>query len=303
MFALAFLPFPNLGRHTTRAALALTLSSSLLLAACGSGSTVEPFSPTPSSSRMTSFGDGLSDLGQTGGRFTVNDGSVNIWVEKVASSYGLPLAASANGGLGYARGGSRINTGANSIADQISAHLAAGAIGEKDLLIVDAGVSELAALAAANPTDDAALKTAADAAGRALAVQVIRLTAAGGKYVVIANALDMGKTPFATAQNRVAGLTAATRAFNDGLKIGLANVTNSVLLIDNEAYVNALYGTAASANNTTAACPSNVATTACTPANASTSYGVFLFADDRHLTPNAHRLMGDNAYNRIKNRW
>jgi outer membrane lipase/esterase len=300
MSAVSFNPSRRLA---ARACLALAVSSSVWLAACGSGNTNEPFVPTPESSRFVSFGDGLSDLGQTGGRFTVNDGTVNIWVDQLAARYGLPVKASANGGLGYALGGARVNDGTNSIANQITTHLAAGAISSKDLLIVDAGVSELAALALANPTDDNALNAAADAAGRALAEQVKRLPAAGGKQVVIANALDMGKTPFATSQNRAAALTAATRAFNDGLKIGLANVTNSVLLIDNEAFVNALYGTTATTENTTAACPSNLATTACTAANANANYGAFLFADDRHLSPNAHRSVGENAYNLIRSRW
>jgi outer membrane lipase/esterase len=278
----------------------ITLSCAALLSACGSGSTFEPLSPA----RVISFGDGLSDVGQTGAKFTVNDGTVNIWVERVASSYGKTITPQVSGGLGFARGGARVNTGANSIADQITAFLAANTIGASDLLIIDAGVAELAALAAANPAD-AALAIAADAAGRALGAQVLRLTAANGKHVVIANAPDLGKTPFASAQARVAGFSAATRAFNDGLKIALASVTNSVLFVDNEAYINTLYTTpttlGAGGNVTTPACTGIV--TACNASNANASYGVFLFADDRHLTPRAHVLLGDNAYSKIKNRW
>jgi phospholipase/lecithinase/hemolysin len=30
---------------------------------------------------------------------------------------------------------------------------------------------------------------------------------------------------------------------------------------------------------------------------------VYLYADDRHLAPTAHRLMGDAAYSKIKARW
>lgn len=279
----------------------ITLSCAALLSACGSGSTFEPLNPT----RVISFGDGLSDLGQTGARFTVNDGTVNIWVERVATTYGKTITPQVAGGLGFAQGNARINTGANSIADQITAFLGANTIGTSDLLIIDAGVAELAALALANPTDGA-LATAADTAGRALGTQVLRLTAASGKHVVVANAPDLGKTPFATAQGRAAGFTAATRAFNDGLKIALANVTNNVLLVDNEAYINTLYNSpttlGASGNVTTAACTGAV--TACTgTSNVVSNYGVYLFADDRHLTPRAHVLLGDNAYNKIKNRW
>ncbi len=289
--------------NSLRLAAALALSASALLAACGSG-TGTPFEPLVAS-RVISFGDGLSDVGQTGSKFTVNDGSVNIWVERVATSYNNTITASVTGGLGFAYGGARVNTGANSIADQITSFLAANSIGASDLIIIDAGVSELAALALANASDSA-LSIAADAAGKALSVQVRRLTAAGGKHVVIANALDLGKTPFATAQTRTAALTAATRAFNDGLKIALADVSSGVLLIDHEAYVNALYNSpgtlGTNGNVTTAACTGLV--TACTgTANVVSDYSVYLFADDRHLAPTAHRLLGDSVYSKIKARW
>ncbi|TAG26651.1 MAG: hypothetical protein EAZ37_08240 [Burkholderiales bacterium] len=195
--------------------LAAGLALSALLAACGSGSTFEPLVPT----RVISFGDGLSDINPTA-RFTVNDGTVNIWVKRVATNYGKTITSSISpGGLGFARGGARVNTpGTNPISDQIGAFLVANTIGASDLIIVDAGVAELAALAAAN-SNDVALAAAAGLAGRALATEVLRLTAAGGKHVVIANAPDLGKSPLATtAPARVAGLTTATRAFNDGLK-------------------------------------------------------------------------------------
>ncbi len=287
--------------NSLRLAAALAIGASTLLAGCGSGSTFEPLV----ASRVISFGDGLSDVGQTGSKFTVNDGSVNIWVERVATSYNNTITASVTGGLGFAYGGARVNTGANSIADQITSFLAANSIGASDLIIIDAGVSELAALALANASDSA-LSVAADAAGKTLAVQVRRLTAAGGKHVVIANALDLGKTPFATAQTRTAALTAATRAFNDGLKIALADVSSGVLLIDHEAYVNALYNSpgtfGTNGNVTTAACIGLV--TACTgTANVVSDYSAYLFADDRHLAPTAHRLLGDSAYSKIKARW
>jgi outer membrane lipase/esterase len=282
--------------------LACILAASLVISACGSGSTFEPLVPT----RVVSFGDGLSDVGQTGAKFTVNDGTVNIWAQQVAARYGQTLTAAVSGGLGFAQGGARIGTGANSITDQIGTFLAGNTVGARDLLIIDAGVAELAALAQANPTD-AAFAAAARVAGQTLATQVLRLTAAGVKHVVIANAPDMGKTPLAaTAPSRTAGFSAATRAFNDGLKEALGNVTTGVLLVDNEAYVNSLFNNpallGAGANVTAPACTGLV--TACTnTANVVANYAVYLFADDRHLAPAAHRLIGDNAYNNIRNRW
>ncbi len=290
--------------------LALVVAAGMLVSACGSGTTFEPLAPT----RVISFGDGLSDLGQTGSRFTMNDGSVNIWVERVAVNYSKTITASVTGGLGFAYGGARIDTGANSISNQISTFLslpaATSTLGASDLIVIDAGIAELAALAqdrvAGTLASDSALNTAADTAGKALAIQVRRLTAAGAKHVVIANALDFGKTPFASTVGRAAAFTAATRAFNDSLKIALADLSTGVLLVDNEAYVNLLYNSPETLGTggiaTAAACTGAV--TLCTDtANVVSNYTVYLFADDRHLTPNAHRLVGDNAYSKIKTRW
>ena len=295
-----------LPRFVASLSIGLIAASALFLTACGSGSTFQPLNPT----RVISFGDGLSDVGNTpgGGKFTVNDGTQNIWVERVAASYGKTITAQISGGLGFASGGS----GVSSITAQITAFLP-GSIGASDLLIIDAGVSELAALAAANPVDNAALNAAAIASGRALAAQVLRLTAAGAKHVVIANSPDLGKTPFASLQTRTVALSAASRAFNDSLKTALAGVTDNVLLVDNEAYINLLFNS-----------PSNLGTggTASVPAcatatfNTSTcntttlnigvttlTYNLSVFADDRHLGPAAHRLLGDNAFSKIKARW
>jgi outer membrane lipase/esterase len=212
--------------------------------------------------------------------------------------------------LGFARDNARVNSGANSIADQISTFLAANgnAVGAKDLVLVDAGASELVALANANASD-AALVAAADLAGKALGSQIKRLTAAGAAHVVIANAADLGKSPLFAA-TRAAGLTAATRAFNDGIKIALADVTNNVLLIDNEAYVNTIRAGAASllgagANTTAAVCttPTALTCTSGTLAAGVTNPNLYLYADDRHFTPAANRLVGTNAYTKIRARW
>lgn len=302
--------FPVLRLRGLRLVGACTVALGALLAGCGSGSTFEPLVPT----RFVSFGDGLSDLGQTGTRYTVNDGTTNIWVQQLAASYGLNITASASvGGLGFAAGNARVDTGVNPISAQITTFLAGNTIGTSDVLVVDAGIAELVALAGLHPTDPA-LVTAADLAGKALGAQVKRLTAAGAKHVVVANSPDLGKTPFAVGIPRVAGLTAATRAFNDGIKIALADVTSGVLLVDNEAYINTLHATPSSlgsgGNVTTPACSTTTAPIAlnCTTATLSvgvttSTYNLYLYADDRYPAPAAHRLIGSNAYNKVKARW
>ncbi len=299
-----FASFP-LRRCATHVFAVLSLGLGLLVAGCGEGTTFEPLVPT----RVISFGDGLSDVGQTGSKYTVNDGSVNIWVERLAVSYSQTITAAVSGGLGFAQGHARINGAGNTIETQISTFLtlpaATSTIAARDLIVVDPGVAELVALSAAN-SSDAALVVAADAAGKALAVQVRRLLAAGGQHVVIANAPDIGKTPYASAITRTVALTAATRAFNDSLKIALSDVGTGLLLIDNEAYIGALYF-----DPTTLGTGGTVLTAACTGAvtsctgttNVVSNYAVYLYADDRHLAPTAHRFVGDNAYNKVKARW
>src|SRR3954470_22750944 len=96
-----------------RALLALVPASALLLSGCGSGTIESQLQP----GRIVVFGDGMSDLGQTSNatvtqnaRYTVNDGSVNIWTQEVAVDFALTLATAASSGTSYATGNARINT-------------------------------------------------------------------------------------------------------------------------------------------------------------------------------------------------
>jgi outer membrane lipase/esterase len=281
------------------------------LSACGSGSTVEPLVPA----NFVSFGDGATDLGQTGQRFTVNDGTVNTWAEQTAITYGRTLTASVTGGLGYARGGARISTGANSLEAQITAHLNKGAIGTNDVLLVDGGATELFALAQSRLSgaiaNDTALNAAAKTAGQAMAAQVRRLPAAGARHVVVSNSYNISQSPFATANTITAALSGASREFNDALKIALVDLGNTVLLVDAEAYFSLVYnnGTSylgASANVTGKACTTPTANT-CTlttlTGGTGSNYNAYMFADDRYFTSNLNRLWGAQVYTKIKARW
>jgi outer membrane lipase/esterase len=299
-------------RQTSKLGALLLLALSGVLAGCGSGSTFDALVP----SRFVVFGDGLADLGQTGARYTINDGSANIWVESVALSYKQTITAAVSGGFGYAQGGARITaTGAApSIEQQISSFLASNAIGARDVLILDAGLSDLAALAqdrlnnANGLSTDAALNAAATAAGQAVATQVRRLVNAGGKYVVVANAYNLGQSPYAAANSATAVISAAVRSYNDALKISLVDAGQQVLLIDAESYYGNLFLNpdllAASAVVNAGVCTSPSITT-CTPSTLLTGAdpAKYLFANDRYITPAAQRLFGTEAYNKISNRW
>ena len=86
----------------------VALASAALLAACGGGSTVvSDFTPT----RAVAFGDSMTYLGTAAdgtGRYTIKDGTTNLWALQLAERYGLTLTRSAAGGSGYAEAHARV---------------------------------------------------------------------------------------------------------------------------------------------------------------------------------------------------
>jgi phospholipase/lecithinase/hemolysin len=214
-----------------------TMTAALLIAACGND---DDDQPTVES--VVSFGDSLSDLGTHrwgaveaagGGRYTTNPGPV--WVEQVATSFGVAIERNRTGGagnpspqqlggLGYAEGGARVaqlpGVGQNPsgipgvpvestalpVRQQISAHLQRGPITGSQLVLVWAGANDIFfQLAVFNQAvgigipQETALKTAVDAvvrAGAELVVDVKLLAAAGAERIVVLDAPDVAVTPF-----------------------------------------------------------------------------------------------------------
>ncbi len=158
-----------------RVSLAAMVGAAALLSGCGAGSVFSELVPT----RMVVMGDGLADMGFGGTRYTVNDGSINTWVQQLASSYGLSLAAQSASGQNWARGNARValkpdaagNAATLTITEQIDAFLAANSIGKDDIVVLDAGISDLVvqanAVTAGSITSAQALVNAAEA-GKAL---------------------------------------------------------------------------------------------------------------------------------------
>ena len=225
-------------------------ASALLLAACGGGSIVSSFKPT----RVVAFGDAMADLGQNGSRFTVNDGAVNNWTQFVANGFGLPLAASASGGLSFARGNARVtattdaagNTGTPSVTQQIDAFLGANSLTENDLVIVSAGTSEVIVQAKAaidGTISEAQAQQNVQQAADELAAQVRRLVTAGAKHVAVVGPYNLGRSAWAVETGRsallerlsaVSGNTGANqpRSFNERLLISMVDLGASVLYVD-----------------------------------------------------------------------
>jgi outer membrane lipase/esterase len=310
-----------------RALLALVSVSALLIAACGSGTIESQLNPT----RIVVFGDSFSDLGQTGSRYTVNDGSINIWTQQVASSFGVSLATVNSGGTSYATGNARVsakpdaagNAATLTVKEQIDSFLATGTIGSNDLVIVNGGiadiVAEMAKVAAGAQTSDQMLANVRQA-GRDLAAQVRRLVQAGGTHVVVVGPFHLGKTPWAIATGQVDLLTEASSRFNDELLIAIVHLGANVLYVDAALHFNLVVGTPTAyelTNATDLVCTSiepgpgigtgagQVNSALCNAGTvaAGADYNRFLFADRIYPAPQGHRKFGEYAHTRIRARW
>jgi outer membrane lipase/esterase len=310
-----------------RVVLALVAASALFLAACGSGTIESQLKPT----RVVSFGDSSSDLGQTGSRYTVNDGSVSIWAEQMALSFGLPLNTLAKGGTSYATGNARIkatpdaagNSATPTVTQQIDSFLAGNTIGASDLMVISAGtadiISEVGKLNARTQTTDQALENVKQA-GRDLGALVRRLVQAGGAHVVVVGAYDLSKSPWATSTKQVDVLAKASAQFNEQLLLSMVDLGANALYVDAALFYNLVVGTPANyglTNATVAACTSvdpgpgigigagQVNSALCNPGTIASGvdYTVYTFADLVYQTPAAQRKFGDYAYQRIHERW
>ncbi len=322
-----------------RAWLVAAFASAALLAACGGGDNIESqFVPD----RVIAFGDAESDVGQTGGRYTVNDNTVNVWTQYVATAYGRTLTAQSAGGLGFATGNARIavepdaggSTATMTLREQVDAFLASGTFAENDLVLVGAGTSDIIVNAKAaldgRITEAEALANV-DQAARDMAVQVRRMVEAGARHVAIAGVRNLAVTPWALATGRGDLLQALSsvstntgenqpRAFNDRLKIQLSDLGASVLYVEAASYfmqVTSNPGGSALDNVTGLACTSvdpgegistgtgQVNSRNCTPATvqAGIDYNRWLYADRVYFTPRGHQLLGDLVTTRLRERW
>jgi outer membrane lipase/esterase len=305
-----------------RAWLLAACASALVLTACGGGGTIHSqLAP----SRVIAFGDATADLGENGSRYTVNDGSVNIWTEYVASQFGVTLTAA---GTSFATGNARVvadpdaagNTATPTVQEQIDAFLAGGTFGANDLVLVSAGTSDIIAAVRTDPTTSDAV---AAQAGRDLAAQVLRLVNAGAKHVGVAGPYNLSRSAWAQETGGPAtALGSASRVFNDQMLIALQNAGagSAVLYLSQEAFINQVFvspGTYNISNLTTPVCTSTdpgpgigtgngqVNSALCTPSTLVVGADPlgYLFADRVYLTPTGQQQFGTYAYSRLRERW
>jgi outer membrane lipase/esterase len=152
-------------------------------------------------------------------------------------------------------------------------------------------------------------------AGLALARQVSRIADAGGK-VLVSTVPDLAYSPFAIAENTDTGdntrgalLGELVAKFNEGLRVGIAKESGEqVAIMLTDELVQAMakfpisYG--AMTNVIAAVCDKTLATTVdlCTTDTLVTGGDSFkyLWADDRHLSPNGHVYLGNLAATRSR---
>jgi len=309
-----------------RGLLALASASALLLAACGSGSIESQLQPA----RVVVFGDGFSDVGQTGKRYTVNDNGTNIWAQELAGSFGITLSAAAAGGTSYATGNARIaakpdaagNSATPTVADQIGTFLAGNTPTANDLVVVNGGISDIivetAQLNAGAQTNEQMLADVKQA-GRDLAAQVRRLVQAGATHVVVVGTYDLGRSPWAKATGQAALLTEASTKFNTELLVSIVDLGANVLYVDAALLYNlmtsnpefyALTNAVDPVCNSVDAGPGigigagQINSALCTTSTlVNPSYALYLFADAVYPTPAGHIKFGDYAYTRVRARW
>jgi len=310
-----------------RALLALACASAALMTACGSGTTESALVP----SRFVAFGDGFSDLGEGGSRYTVNDGSANVWSQYMANLFGQNITAASAGGQSYARGNARVllkpdaagSTATLTVTEQVDRFLATNTIGPNDVMVIGGGFSDIivqmAAVRAGTQTGEQMVANVRQA-GRDLGAQVRRLVGAGAKYVVVTGAYNLARSPWAAAIGQGNLLLESSTRFNEELLVSIVDLGANVLFVDAAFHYNLVTGSPASYNLTDAlgtVCTSvdpgpgigigngQISSSLCNTSTIVTGvdYNMYVFADAVYPTPQAHRLFGEYAYHRVRARW
>jgi phospholipase/lecithinase/hemolysin len=299
--------------------------AAVLLSACGASSTVDPFHPT----RVIGLGDAYNDVGSDGSGnapFTVTGTSeIATVVEQVAtlfgvSTHGVFVTSStyqqlpASGVFSYAVGGSLINTGSDSLADQISrlGDDVGRTFNASDLIVIAAGTQDI----------KVAYSTAgAEAAAVLLQDQVKILLGMGARHILILQPLELSVTPYAARNSISVNVTTSpTVKFN-------AKVSG-----DLNAYVSGqgfggnpvIYGAGTSSGNFSSVfntyaqttpyaefststqvpyCPSPTTLSGCAQNNNPAVYDTTLFADDLNLTPVGNRWVAGFLYAATAQGW
>lgn len=281
----------------------------------------------PSFSSLVVFGDGLADSGNSAQLIGADPGQVvsgdgyyavrpfatgrytngRVWVEDLASRFGLRADPSMLGGSNYAYGGGATSDGvvpgasgySVSMRSQLTQYLGTlgtpGAADPSQTLFVLSGGSVnvgTAMEAAATHPDQAAAILGAAAQGYAsdIHAMVDAVQAAGGRHILVVNAANFGLTPRAQSYGpQVAGLGSfAAALMNQALNQSMLG-ESGVQLFD-------LYGTLTDV----IARPGDFGFSNVSHACAAVQYGCdtasALFYDGQHPTAFGHQLIANRVY-------
>ena len=314
-----------------RALRCATVVASVALVACGGGEQVELFAPN----RMIAFGDESTVIDDSaspanGRKYSVN-GTVSatdptldckqlpIWIQGVATPYGLVFPQCNPGTTAVASPISRIRAAAGAkvadLAGQIDAQQAESSFNSKDLVAVLIGQNDVLAQYAQYPAvSDTQLVANVEAAGRALGDQVNRLANAGAK-VLISTIPDLGLTPFAIAEraahtdtDRAVLLSHLSARFNATMRATIVNDGRRIGLILLDEYLQSVVAVVNGGGFT------NVVNVVCDTSKAPTlpectsltlvsggSASTWLWADTTHLSAGGQQALGSLASQRAAN--
>ncbi|HET8748365.1 MAG TPA: SGNH/GDSL hydrolase family protein [Ramlibacter sp.] len=323
-----------------RAWLAAACASALLLAACGGGSIVSSFDPDRVVAFGDAMGD-LGQNGQryTVNDGTVNNWTqfvANGFGLQLAPSAAGGLSFATGNARVSATTDAAGNTGTPSVTQQIDTFLASSSLTEKDLVIVSAGTSDVIVQAQAvldGTITEAQAQQNVQQAAAELAAQVRRLVDAGAQHVAVVGPYNLGRSGWARETKQegllqrlsaVSGNTGANepRSFNERLLISMVDLGANVLYIDAALEFNVITSSPGAEgfdfnDAESVACTSidpgpgigtgagQVNSNLCTPSTirAGADYNRFLFADRVYPTPRGHRVFGEFALDRIRDRW
>ncbi|MCY7337639.1 MAG: autotransporter domain-containing protein [Chamaesiphon sp.] len=253
---------------------------------------------------VTTFGDSLSDNGNTfrttGGLLPPSPPYFNgrfsngpVWIENVISSFNL-FNTSNNFAVGGATSGTgnTVSTAFPGLTTELDGFLQASPqVDPNRLFVVWAGANDYLGGGQTNP--------AVPVGNLATAIQ--RLTAAGATQIVVPNLPDLGKIPAGAADPaQSAGLTQLSAAHNSLLSASLRTLASnnpniSIVPTDLGALSNAIFANPArfGLTNVTQPCL-NIATGAvcATP-------DTYFFWDPQHPTAAGHRIIGAFAFDTL----
>ncbi|MFV0678805.1 GDSL family lipase [Ottowia sp.] len=297
-----------------RAALALVCAGTALVSACGDGSVVSDLDPE----RFISVGDGFTDVGQLGYRYTVNDGSLT-WNQYLASHYDQTITPASEGGWGYSQGHARVasadtssGTNAPSVKEQIDTLLARTTFQDNDVMMINGGMSDIVAAVNDTGISDATTATV-KAAGTALGEQTRRLVEAGATHVVVTGVYWLGHTPWGRGLDQEDAINDLSDDFNTALLLSIADLGNNVLYFDAAQFFTLAYNNHDNygmehQNEAVCTTPDVTTCTTSTLVDGVTDTEDWLFADSLYMAPEILRKFANTSYSEnihtdFQNRW